>query len=119
MRSVMKAVKLVMLIKGMDPTVISVFYDLIDLESRMIKRRKKQKPKPSAAEVFLRRETLDSFVKAQLWHLGLVVLKMRKAAKEWHIRFDLIKRLSATEKFITSVKPSSRVPLAGENLQAA
>jgi len=38
----MKAVKQVMLIKGLDPTIISVFYDLIDLEKKMIHRRKQK-----------------------------------------------------------------------------
>ena len=52
LRQVMKAVSQVMLLKGMDPTIISVFYDLIDLEKKMVKRTKiisnlKQKQKMS------------------------------------------------------------------------
>jgi len=35
-----------------------------------------------------------------MWHLGLVCLKMRKAAKAWHIRLELIKKLSAVERFV-------------------
>ena len=95
----MKAVKQVMLIKGLDPTIISIFYDLIDLEKKMIHRRK-QKQKLSVAEVFIRKETLDSYLRQQIWHLGLVCLKMRKAAKAWHIRLELIKKLSAVERFV-------------------
>ena len=37
----MRAVNQVMLLKGMDPTIMSVFYDLIDLEKKMVKHTKK------------------------------------------------------------------------------
>ena len=58
----MSAVKQVMLINGLDPTVMSVFFDLVDLEKKMVHRRK-QKQKLTVAEVFLRKTTLDSFLK--------------------------------------------------------
>ena len=107
LRKVMRAVKQVMLFNGMDPTILSVFYDLIELEKKMIHRRKK-KQRLSVAEVFFRKETLDNYLKRQLWHLGLVVLKHRKVAKAWHIRFELIKKLSAVERFVLNSK-SKRV----------
>ena len=62
LRQVMSAVKQIMLINGLDPTFISVFYDLIDLEKKMVHRRK-QKQKLTVAEVFLRKTTLDSYLK--------------------------------------------------------
>ena len=40
LRRVMSAVSQVMLLKGMDPTIVSVFYDMIMLEEKMIKRTK-------------------------------------------------------------------------------
>jgi len=114
----MRAVKQVMLFIGMDPTIMSVFSDLIELEKKMIHRRKK-KQKLSVAEVFFRKETLDNYLKRQLWHLGLVVLKHRKAAKAWHIRFELIKKLSAVERFVLNnktykIKESSVIQLEDE-----
>ena len=99
----MTAVRSVMLLNGMDPTVISVFYDLVKLEFKMV-HRKKQKQKLSSIEIDLRKVTLDLFIKAQLWHLGLVVLKQRKAAKAWHLRFELIKMLHAVDKFVLNSK---------------
>ena len=36
LRQVMKAVRQVILLKGMDPSVVSVFFDLIELEKKMI-----------------------------------------------------------------------------------
>lgn len=41
-------------------------------------------------------------MRRQLWHLGLVVLKMRKAAKAWHVRYELMKRFDAVERFVFS-----------------
>ena len=40
LRQVMTAVRSVMLLKGMDPTIISVFYDLVKLEFKMVHRKK-------------------------------------------------------------------------------
>ena len=52
---------------------------------------------------------MDNYLKRQLWHLGLVVLKLRKAAKAWHIRFELIKKLSVVERFLANYKPPVRL----------
>lgn len=112
LRDVMKAVWQVMLLKGMDPTIISVFFDIVDLEKKMIHRRK-QKQKQTKAEIFLRKETLDIYMRRQLWHLGLVVLKMRKAAKAWHIRYEMMKRLDAVERFVFSKAKRSPATTAG------
>ena len=59
-------------------------------------------------EDYLRIVYMDNFLKRQLWHLGLVVLKLRKAAKAWHIRFELIKKLSIVERFLSGYKPPLR-----------
>ena len=64
----MQAVNQVMFLKGMDPTIMSVFHDLIDLEKKMIKRTSKisnlkQKQKMSLSEVTLRKVTLDNYIK--------------------------------------------------------
>ena len=40
--------------------------------------------------------------------MGLVLLKHSLAAKAWHIRFELIKKLSAVERFVLNNK-SKRV----------
>lgn len=63
LRKVMTAVHQVMLLKGMDPTVMSVFFDLIGLEKKMVHRRKK-KQKLTMVEVDLKKVTLDNFIKA-------------------------------------------------------
>ena len=44
----------------------------------------------------------DDFVKEQMWHLGLVVLKDRKAAKAWSLRYKLLTKLSAVEQFLST-----------------
>lgn len=51
-----------MLINGMDPTIVSVFFDLVDLERRMISKSKR-KYKLSTAEDSLRKVTLDNYLK--------------------------------------------------------
>ena len=43
LRKVMMAVKQVMLFNEIDPTILSVFYDLIELEKKMKNRRKKNR----------------------------------------------------------------------------
>ena len=63
LRKVMTAVHQVMLLKGMDPTIMSVFYDLIGLEKKMVHRRKK-KQKLTMVEVDLKKITLDNYIKA-------------------------------------------------------
>ena len=55
-------------------------------------------------ELYLRKEIWDSFLERQIWHLGLVVLKHRKAAKAWHLRYMLMTRLSGIEEFIKQQK---------------
>jgi len=55
-------------------------------------------------EDYLRVVYLDKFLQKQIWHLGLVVLKLRKAAKAWHIRYELMKKLSSVERFLASSK---------------
>jgi len=55
-------------------------------------------------EDYLRVVYLDTFLQKQIWHLGLVVLKLRKAAKAWHIRYELMKKLSSVERFLASSK---------------
>lgn len=58
----MRAVHQVMLINGMDPTIVSIFFDLVDLERRMISKSKR-KFKLSSAEDSLRKVTLDNYLK--------------------------------------------------------
>lgn len=58
----MRAVHQVMLINGMDSTIVSVFFDLVDLERRMISKSKR-KFKLSSAEDSLRKVTLDNYLK--------------------------------------------------------
>ena len=99
----MRAVSQVMLINGTDPMIISIFYDLIDLERKMLIMRKTNE-KIIVDEKFLRLETNDRYLRQQLWQLGLVVLKQRKAAKAWHLRFELIKRMSAVHSFVYAGK---------------
>ena len=61
LRNVMNAIKQVMLCKGMDPMIMSIYGDLINLEKKMVHRRK-HKQKLTNAEVALRRATLDKFL---------------------------------------------------------
>ena len=103
-RQVMRATKQVMLIKGMDPTIISVFSDLIDFEKKMIYKNSVKKKEEE--EVYLRKVTLDAYLRKQLWHSGLVVLKLRKAAKAWHVRYEIIKKLSSVDRFIVNGAPT-------------
>lgn len=35
-------------------------------------------------------EDSDLYLTAELWHLGLVVLKHRKAAKAWSLRLEVL-----------------------------
>ena len=100
-RRTMRALHQVMLLQGMDPTVMNIFHDLISFELRMVHRRK-PKQKMTHDDDYQRIVYLDNFLRKQLWHLGLVVLKLRKAAKAWYLRFDLIKRLSAVERFLNA-----------------
>ena len=100
LRQVMRAVKQVMLLKGMDPTIISIFYDLVEFERLMI--HKTSQKKKEEEEIYLRKVTLDNYIRRQMWHLGLVVLKLRKAAKAWHVRFEIIKRFSSVDRFIVN-----------------
>ena len=39
-----------------------------------------------------------------MWHLGLVVLKHRKAAKAWSLRFEILCSLSKVQKFLKDPK---------------
>lgn len=100
LRQVSRAVKQVMLIKGMDPMIISVFWDMIEFERKMIQKNSQKKKEEE--EIYLRKVTLDNYIRRQLWHLGLVVLKLRKAAKAWHVRYEMIKKLSSADKFIVN-----------------
>ena len=105
LRQVLRAAKQVILIKGMDPTIISVFHDMVEFERKMIYKTSTKKKEEE--EMYLRKITLDSFLRKQLWHIGLVVLKLRKAAKAWHLRLEMIKKFSSVDRFIVN-PPSSR-----------
>ena len=58
----MRAVSQVMLINGTDPMIISIFYDLIDLERKMLIMRKTNE-KIIVDEKFLRLETNDRYLR--------------------------------------------------------
>jgi len=45
------------------------------------------------------RDMLDEFIIRELKHLAMVLLKHRKAAKAWSLRFDLLCKLKAFKKF--------------------
>ena len=61
LRKVMMAVKQVMLFNEMDPTILSVFYDLIKLEKKMINRRKKTETQ--SCRIFLQERERRCLVK--------------------------------------------------------
>ena len=61
LRQVMRAVKQVIMIKGMDPSIISVFHDLVEFERKMIYRTSSKKKEEE--EMYLRKITLDSFLR--------------------------------------------------------
>ena len=85
----MRAVKQVMLINGKDPTLISIYNDIIGLDRRAMKKTYTAGYK----------ELWDNYICKELWHLGLVVLKHKKAAKVWNLRFEFILQFSAVAKF--------------------
>ena len=58
----MRAVGQVMLINGTDPMIVSIFYDLIDLERKMLIMRKTNE-KIIVDEKFLRLETNDRYLR--------------------------------------------------------
>ena len=58
----MRSVGQVMLINGIDPMIISVFFDLIDLERKMLIMRKTNE-KIIVDEKFLRLETNDRYLR--------------------------------------------------------
>ena len=58
----MRAVGQVMLINGMDPMIVSIFFDLIDLERKMLIMRKTNE-KIIVDEKFLRLETNDRYLR--------------------------------------------------------
>ena len=58
----MRAVSQVMLINGTDPMIVSIFYDLIDLERKMLIMRKTNE-KIIVDEKFLRLETNDRYLR--------------------------------------------------------
>ena len=62
LRKVMRAVSQVMLINGTDPMIVSIFYDLIDLERKMLIMRKTNE-KIIVDEKFLRLETNDRYLR--------------------------------------------------------
>ena len=78
-----------MLINGKDPTLISIYNDIIGLDRRAIKKTYTSGYK----------EIWDNYLCKELWHLGLVALKHKKAAKVWNLRFEFIMQFSAVAKF--------------------
>ena len=62
LRKVMRAVGQVMIINGMDPMIVSIFFDLIDLERKMLIMRKTNE-KIIVDEKFLRLETNDRYLR--------------------------------------------------------
>ena len=78
-----------MLVNGKDPTPISIYYDIIGMDRRAMKK--------TYTTGF--KDMWDDYLCKELWHLGLVLLKHKKAAKAWYIRYELILQLSAVTKF--------------------
>ena len=72
-----------MLVNGGDPTPVSVYFDIIILNRRAMQK------------MYQNKDIWDNYLEKQLWHLGLVVLKHKKAAKVWQIRFELVLQFSA------------------------
>ena len=78
-----------MLLNGKDPMLVSIYNDTVGMERRAMKKTYTSGYK----------EAWDKYISKEMWHLGLVLLKHKKAAKAWNVRFELMLQYSAIIKF--------------------
>jgi len=93
--TLLTCVKQLILISGENQTFINVLTDVHRLV-RKLHHRQYEKHKSKAQY----NDGLDKFYRQELWHLGLVVLKHKHAAKAWSVRLDLITKLHKVKRFL-------------------